>query len=360
MELLISVILVRCSSAPTNPEEFYSGTDYPNVPKIDTHIHIFTEAGTFMEVARDNNFKVINIALDANNDMALVRRQFRFCQIQKEKYPSSVEIASAFSMEGWDDPDWLKKNLAWLDSSIKNGAIAVKIWKNIGMVYRDKDGDLIMIDDPRFDPIFKMLTERNIPVIGHLGEPKNCWLPLGEMTTNNDRNYFREHPQYHMYKHPELPSYEEQVGARDRMLEKHPDLIFVGAHVGSLEWSVDTLASTLDRFPNMSVDLAARMGQIFYQTHADREKVREFFIKYQDHILYATDMGAGGQESKDALAKELHDTWMRDWNFFVTEDSLTSGLVNVSYKGLKLPRQVVDKLYRVNAQRWLHVFDDKD
>lgn len=355
---MIAIILEGCSSAPTNSEQFYSEADYPEVPKIDTHIHIFTEEGTFMEVARDDNFRVVNIALDANNDMDLVRRQFRFCQIQKKKYPSTVEIASAFSMEGWDEPDWLEKNLAWLDSSIANGAIAVKIWKNIGMVYRDTAGKLIMIDDARFNPIFKMLAEKNIAVIGHLGEPKNCWLPLEEMTTNNDRNYFREHPQYHMYKHAGLPSYEEQVAARDRMLEKNPDLIFVGAHVGSLEWSVDELAGTLDRFPKMSVDLAARMGQIFYQTHADREKVRNFFIKYQDRILYATDMGARGGESKDVLSRELHDTWMRDWRFFVTEDSLTSNLVNVSYQGLKLPKQVVDKLYHQNAQRWLGVFED--
>lgn len=352
-------MLVRCSSVPASSELFYGVSDYPDVAKIDTHIHIFTEEGTFMEVARDNNFRVINIALDASNDMSSVRRQFRYCQIQKEKYPSAVEIASAFSMEGWDEPDWLSRNLAWLDSCINNGAIAVKIWKNIGMVYRDKEGKLIMIDDRRFDPIFRMLTEKNIPVIGHLGEPKNCWLPLEEMTTNNDRNYFREHPQYHMYKHPELPSYQKQVGARDRMLEKNPKLIFAGAHAGSLEWSVDTLAGTLDRFPNMSVDLAARMGQIFYQTNADREKVREFFVKYQDRILYATDMGARGGESKETLAKELHETWMRDWKFFVTDDSLNSSLVNVSYKGLKLPRQVVDKIYFKNAQRWLHVFEDK-
>jgi predicted TIM-barrel fold metal-dependent hydrolase len=263
-------------------------------------------------------------------------------------------------MEGWDEPDWLDKNLAWLDSSINNGAIAVKIWKNIGMVYRDKDNNLIMIDNPRFDPIFRMLAERKIPVLGHLGEPKNCWLPLEEMTTNNDRNYFRGHPQYHMYQHPEFPSYEEQIAARDHVLEKNPDLVFVGAHLGSLEWSVDELGKTLDKFPNMAVDMAARMGQIFYQTHHDREKVREFFIKYQDRLLYATDMGASGNETKESLYNELHDTWMRDWKFFVSDDTLTCSLVNESYRGIKLPRQVVDKIYYSNAQKWFGAFRENN
>ena len=74
------------------------------------------------------------------------------------------------------------------------------------------------------------------------------------------------------------------MAARDRMLEKNPELIFVGCHLSSLEWSVEELALFLDRFPNASVDMAARMGQLFYQTHENREKVRDFFIEYQDRI----------------------------------------------------------------------------
>lgn len=333
----------------TKEESYYAEADYSKVKKADVHVHIFSESNDFMDLAMEENFKVVSVALDASNKMAEVRRQFAFCRIQKEKNPAAVEIATAFSMEGWDEPDWLKKNLAWLDSSFHNGAIAVKIWKNIGMSYRDKDGKLIMIDHPRFDPVFKMLADRKIPVIGHLGEPKNCWLPLEEMTTNNDSIYFSQNPQYHMYQHPDFPSYEDQIGARDRLLEKNPDLIFVGAHLGSLEWDVDELAKTFDKFPNMAVDMAARMGQLFYQTHFDREKVRDFFIKYQDRLLYATDMGASGSDTRAALEKELHDTWYRDWRYFVTDDTLTSSLVDEAFRGLKLPKQVVDKIYYQNA-----------
>jgi predicted TIM-barrel fold metal-dependent hydrolase len=354
--VMLPVLMQACTS---NSEKYYSEADFQKVDKADVHIHIFTQGNNFMDQAMKDNFKVVNIALDASNDMASVRRQFRFCMLQQKNNPSTVEIASAFSMEGWDEPDWLEKNMAWLDSCINNGALAVKIWKNIGMVYRDKKDSLIMIDNPRFDPIFKMLKDRKITVIGHLGEPKNCWLPLEEMTTNNDRSYFRDHPQYHMYQHPDLPSYEDQIRARDNMLEKNPDLTFVGAHLGSLEWSVDALAKTLDKFPNMAVDMAARMGQIFYQTHADREKVREFFIKYQDRLLYATDMGDEGQE-KEALRKEMHETWLRDWRFFVTDDTLTCDLVNESYQGIKLPQHVVDKIYYQNAKKWFQAFEENN
>lgn len=358
--LITPLALASCTTTQNKEnEEYYSIDDYANVSKTDVHVHVFTNSNDFADIARAENFKLVSVALDAANTTAGVQRQFDFCQIQKANNPATVESITAFSMEGWDQADWLEKNLAWLDSSINEGAIGVKIWKNIGMVYRDKDGKLVMIDDPGFDPIFKMLAERQVPVLGHLGEPKNCWLPLEEMTTNNDRNYFDEHPQYHMYQHPDLPSYEEQIAARDRMLEKNPDLIFVGAHLGSLEWSVDELAKRLDKFPNMAVDMAARMGQLFYQTHFDREKVREFFIKYQDRLLYATDLSASGTESAGSLRKELHATWMRDWKYLVTNDSLSSDLVNVPYQGLQLPREVVDKIYDGNARKWLRAFADK-
>ena len=356
---LVLACTLACQPKTDTAEKYYSVADFEQVDKADIHIHIFTEDTAFMEQAKKNNFKVVNVALDARNDMESVRRQFGYCRVQKEKNPASVEIVTAFSMEGWDEPDWLEKNLAWLDSSINHGAVAVKVWKNIGMVYRDKNNKLIMIDDPKFDPIFRMLAEKKVPVLGHLGEPKNCWLPLEEMTTNNDRNYFRNNPQYHMYQHPELPSYEEQIAARDRMLEKNPDLTFVGAHMGSLEWSVDELAKRLDRFPNMAVETAARMGQIFYQTASERDKVRNFFIKYQDRILYGTDMGASGGENAEGLGKELRETWMRDWKYFVTDDTLSSTLVEQPYQGIKLPQEVVEKIYYKNAVKWLNAFQDK-
>jgi len=184
-----------------------------------------------------------------------------------------------------------------------------------------------------------------------LGEPKNCWLPLEEMTTKNDSNYFANNPQYHMYLHPEFPSYEEQMAARDRMLDKNPDLVFIGCHLASLEWSIDELAKWLDKYPNAAVDMAARMGQLFYQTRDDREKVRDFFIKYQDRILYGTDIIDRGQE-KEPFQKRMHETWLKDWEYMITSNTMTSSLIDGEFNGLKLPKEVVDKIYAWNANKW--------
>jgi predicted TIM-barrel fold metal-dependent hydrolase len=215
-----------------------------------------------------------------------------------------------------------------------------------------------MIDDPKFDPIFNYLEENNIPVCGHLGEPKNCWLPLDEMTVNNDRIYFEEHPQYHMYLHPEYPSYEEQIAARDRMLEKHPNLKFMGAHLSSLEWSVDELAAHFDRFPNATADLAERICHIQAQAQTDWDKVRDFFIKYQDRIIYGTDRGdyEGADVNPEKLKEKVREEWRSDWKFLTTDETISSWKVNGDFKGLKLPKEVVERIYYQNAEKMFPEF----
>jgi predicted TIM-barrel fold metal-dependent hydrolase len=258
-----------------------------------------------------------------------------------------------FSLEGWGDKNWQEEIIAGLKESFEKGAIGVKVWKNIGMVEKGKEGNFIMIDNPRFDPVFDFLEENKIPVCGHLGEPRNCWLPLDQMTVNNDKQYFKDHPEYHMFLHPEYPSYEEQVAARDRMLEKHPDLIFMGAHLGSMEWSVDLMAEHFERFPNMTVDLAERVCHIEVQAQKDWQKVRDFFVKYQDRIIYGTDRGdyEGSEAEPEELKKNVHEVWKSDWKFFATDETMTSWKVDGEFKGLKLPREVIEKIYYKNAER---------
>ncbi|GJM29493.1 MAG: hypothetical protein DHS20C17_21280 [Cyclobacteriaceae bacterium] len=337
---------------------YYTVDDFYRADKIDVHIHVETNRDAFVEQARKDNFRLLNIVVDLSKGPEWVEEQYDYCLDQKTRHPHDFEFATSFSIKHWDDPEWLQQTRDWLNKGIGEGAVAVKVWKNIGMVFRDKNGNQVMVDDPKLDIIFKWLASKGVPVIGHLGEPKNCWLPIEEMTTNNDKVYFEEHPQYHMYNHPDLPSYEEQIAARDRMLENNPDLIFIGAHVGSLEWSVDELAKRLDRFPNMSVDLAARMGQLFYQTQHEPDKVRAFFIKYQDRLLYATDMADSGSREVAELQNSMHKTWLRDWKFFVSDDAMTSDLISGDFRGLKLPKIIVDKLYSGNARKWLKMFPE--
>ena len=170
-------------------------------------------------------------------------------------------------------------------------------------------------------------------------------MPLEEMTFS--QGYYGSHPEYHMFLHPEYPSYEDQINARDNMLEKHPDLNFVGAHLASLEWSLDELAKRLDKFPNMRVDLS-RMSNLKLHTLKNRQKTRDFFIKYQDRLLYATDTGINATTKPAELKKRIHDRWVREWKFYVTDERNNLREFG-ELRGLKLPREVIDKIYLKNA-----------
>jgi predicted TIM-barrel fold metal-dependent hydrolase len=171
------------------------------------------------------------------------------------------------------------------------------------------------------------------------------------MTTDNDREYFRNHPQYYMYLHPEMPGYGDLMAARDRFVAAHPKLRFVGAHLASLEYDVDRIAAFLDRFPNATVDMAARMSQVQYQSVRDREKVRNFFIRYQDRVLYGTDLTFAADADPAEFRREAHRVWSSDWRYLATGESQRVDMIDADVPGLALPRAVVDKIYYANAVR---------
>jgi predicted TIM-barrel fold metal-dependent hydrolase len=171
------------------------------------------------------------------------------------------------------------------------------------------------------------------------------------MTVRSDKEYFRAHPQYYMYTHPEVPNHEAQLAARDRMLAQHPRLRFDSVHLASLEWDVDEVAAFLDRFPLAKVDLAARMSHLEYQAVHEREKVRNFLIRYQNRILYGTDMEVGPGDTDPRIATEAHQTWLEDWRFLNTSAAMRSAEFNGEFHGLELPNTVVDKIYGGNARK---------
>jgi len=220
------------------------------------------------------------------------------------------------------------------------------------MTVRDRNGKFIMVDDPGLVPVINYIKSKGIPVTGHLGEPRNCWLPLAEMTVSGDSNYFFQNPKYHMFLHPEYPSYEDQINARDNLVRKNPDLTFVGCHLGSLEWNVDSLAARLDRYPNMAVDMSARICHLEFQSAKDRDRVRNFIIKYQDRLLYGTDVGYRGSSNPEEFQKRMHKEWSEDWKYFATDSEMTTEQFEGKFRGLKLPKEVVDKIYSKNAIKW--------
>lgn len=329
-------------------EQYYSIEDFVSVKKFDIHIHINTEDAFFIAQAQADNFQFLDIVDDRPFGLPMNEQQ-RIALLHLNNFSKIMSVATTFSVNDWGSANWNENTIAGLKKSFSDGAIAVKIWKNIGMDLKDENGKFVMVDAIQLDPIIDFLETNNIPLLGHNGEPRDCWLAIDEMTFN--QGYYGAHPEYHMYLHPEYPSYQDQIDARDRMLEKHPNLIFMGAHLGSLEWSLDALAERLDLFPNMHVDLT-RMPNLKLHTFNNREKTRAFFIKYQDRLIYGTDSAINTSTNAAALKKNIHERWVREWKFYVTDEKIN--LENYgNLQGLKLPTEVVDKIYAKNALRIL-------
>jgi predicted TIM-barrel fold metal-dependent hydrolase len=364
--LCASLLMAAAGAGAKQP---YSVADFEHARKFDAHVHANTADGYFLKIAAQDGFELLSINVDYP-DFPPLARQAEIAHTLQSRDPRRFHFVTTFSVAEFGQPAWTQDTIRQIDAEIQRGALGVKVWKNIGMVAKDGEGHFIMLDDPRFDGVMAHLEARRIPLIAHQAEPKNCWLPLEQMTTENDRSYFRDHPEYHMYLHPELPSYETLLAARDRFVAHHPHLTFIGAHMASLEWSVDELAKFFDTYPNTTADLAARLTQVQYQSKADYAKVRSFFIKYQDRLLYGTDLTEQPPDPNERAQNPPRDPagfahsadtfWRSDWAYLATANVQHIDAIQADVKGLALPRSVIDKIYYGNARRIFGLKGGKD
>ncbi len=338
--------LTSCNHKP----KYYTSADFKGLPKIDVHFHYNTSDIRYLKFADSLNFRLVSPNVDTEMP---IDEQLEICASIKKNYPDKFAFLGTFSVDSFGKDDFAKSTIAHIDVCMKAGASGIKIWKNIGMVLKDAAGNFVMVDNPAFEPVFNYLEAKNIPLLAHLGEPRNCWLSEKEMTVNNDRRYYKNHPQYHMYLHPDEPSYDDQINARDNLLKKHPKLYFTGAHLASLEWNVDELAKRFERFPNMRADLAARIGHLQYQSLANRERVRNFLIKYQDRIIYGSDMTINELDADfTQVSKGIRARWFEQWAYLATDSIFViKDLGERKVKGLQLPREVIDKIFCRNAEQ---------
>jgi predicted TIM-barrel fold metal-dependent hydrolase len=349
---------IKEETSSVEAERTLSTDELMRMPKIDAHAHImeFGQDGEelFTAMLERHNMKWLDICtfLLGEGGEKGYGQQVELAERLHGKYPDRVSWTTGLSLEGWNSPGWLPGSLEAIRDGFDKGAVAVKVWKDIGMTLKDPDSSFVMIDDPRFDPVFDYIESEGKTLVGHIGEPLNCWLPLDSMSTEGDRGYYEEFPQYHCYTLPEIPGYWEQIEARDRVLEKHPGLRFVGCHLGSLESDVDELAARLDRYPNFAVDMAGRI--VHFQVQ-DRQKVREFIIKYQDRLLYGTDNLIGWSEANlDQQIEKIEKVYALDYRYFASDEIIEAPEVREGYQcqGLALPSGVLRKIYYENAFKW--------
>jgi predicted TIM-barrel fold metal-dependent hydrolase len=323
-------------------------------PKIDAHAHFMALAqedeARFIAALEKHNVTWLTICT-AGTEWDNMRKQIELAKRLHSAYPGRVAWAVSFNLENWGAPDWLEQAIATIDDGIANGAIAVKLWKDLGMVLKDPDGGYVMVDDPRLSPVLEHVESRGLTLVTHIGEPYNCWQPLEKMTNDRSVEYFGSHPEYHGYLHPEVPDYWAQINARDNLLAQHPGLRVVGAHLASLEWNLDELAKRLERFPNLAADLAER---IYNLQEFERDKVREFVLKYQDRILYGTDNITGWSDSTATDIAKMDNDYKSDYSYFATDEEVQVPWISPDtvVNGLALPAPVLRKIFYENAKQW--------
>jgi hypothetical protein len=320
---------------------------FTSLGPIDTHTHIFVTNAEFIGMIRRLNLHTVDICLDDDTDPYLkdLPREITDAKRYIAASQGHSVLATSFDPFLYRDPGFDSSTNRQINRDFDQGAVAVKIWKNIGMEIKRPDGSYLMPDDPVFEPIYKDIAAHNKTLIAHLAEPDSCWKPLTPAAP--DYGYYLHHPQWHMYEKPGAPSKATILQARDRILAENPQSRIVGAHLGSMESDFNQLAQHLDRYPNFAVDLAARMPYIIM---LPREQAIAFFRKYQDRLIYGTDLefmpGANAQETIENWQSE----YARDWRFLATNDSVQYR--GKSYPGLNLPQPVLYKLYHANAMHW--------
>jgi predicted TIM-barrel fold metal-dependent hydrolase len=353
--LLLSILgmLFNCSSnQKVEPDAQQPDSD---MPKIDFHAHYRAERDYLIPLLDSLNLQPVLVdvgKVDTEN-----WNKARSGLIENfQKHPDHYFFCTAFTANGIDEPDYAEKIIQHIEHDLTLGAKMVKVWKNFGMVSTDNSGAYVQIDDQRIQPVWDFLTERNIPVMAHIGEPVQAWRPLKE--ENPHYGYYKDHPEYHAFQHPEIPSWETIQEARNNWLARNPELTIVGAHQGSMSHDVALIGRILDQYDNFYVEPAARFGDLVLQ---NSDSVRAYFIKYQDRILYGTDFGTNGNEqemSADDKTNEKQRLVQRmnaHWRYLSTLDSMELPRARpIATRGLGLPDSVLRKVYYHNAIRILN------
>lgn len=295
----------------------------------------------------------------------------------REKYPERLVVFMKPSFAKIKEKTFFDDMVRDLEGSAKQGAQGVKVWKDLGMYLRDGDGKLLKADDPRLDPFWEKCGELGLPVLIHAADEREYWYPL----TYNSFHYGLRTEKDQHYHNAEIPKWEELIRQRDSILKKHPKTNFIGAHMGSLSFDLKQLGETFDKHPNFYVDCAARLRILGRLNPA---AVRDFFVKYQDRILFGTDKMVLSKGRKSPASKNisLYPTDDPDWQwidpadvvavkrwqerevhdygeylqYFETDrldltDPNRSGGSWLRIPGVKLPAEVLEKLYHANAEK---------
>lgn len=302
-------------------------------PFIDVHSHHWRMATQDLDKLAsemdDLNMKVIvNLSGGSGDRLKAITDNIKNSELNR------IIVFANIDFNGIDEKGWTERAVNQLEEDYKNGARGVKIFKNLGLTVLDSEGNRVRTDDPRIDPVWEKAGDLGIPVLIHTGEPAVFWDPIDE---KNERWLeMKNFPNRHCGDTSRFPSWEVVMNEQWNVFRKHPDTNFINAHLGWMANDLDRLGRHLDEFPNVYTETAAVIAELGRQPRF----AREFFIKYQDRLLFG----------KDTYRPHEYYTYFRvlesDDEYF---DYFRKRHAFWKMYGLNLPDNVLEKVYYKNA-----------
>jgi len=323
-------------------------------PVIDAHNHLFGElpAEKMIKVMDAVGVKVF-VNLSGNTSLpfdeagyTIKRRDFNdYKNNYIKKFPDRFLGFTMSEFAQWDDftifkdDNFTDKALAGLEEGIKKGAQGLKVSKELGLRFKDKDGYMIAVDDKRLYPVWQRAGELNVPVLIHISDPEGFFRPIDEH--NEHYLSLQKFPGWSFY--GSHFSKRELLEQRDRMISDHPRTTFICPHVANSAEDLESVAGFLDEHPNVYIDFSARIDELGRQPYS----ARNFIIKYQDRILFGTDMPV----SVDVYRCYFRFLETSDEYFDYPDYMGTWTYTRWKISGLYLPDEVLKKIYYENALR---------
>ena len=253
--------------------------------------------------------------------------------ITNNSYASKFITFTNIDFLGFGEDGWAVRILKELELDVSYGANGLKIYKNLGLTLKDKNGNRVTVDDPRLDPIWEKCAELEIPVLIHTGEPFQFWQPKDE---NNER-WLELKQRPNRYRDPEIyPPWEVIMEEQHNVFRKHPNTIFINAHLGWLGYDLESLGTLLDELPNMYTEIGAVLAELGRQPR----QARQWFIKYQDRILFGKDSWNPEEYYVYFRVLETADEY---FDYYRKRHAFWK------MYGLDLPDEVLKKVYYKNA-----------
>lgn len=254
--------------------------------------------------------------------------------IQKN-YPNRFVVFANVDFDGVGKEGWTEKAVAQLEEDIKNGAKGLKIYKSLGLRYKDVNGNRVAIDDKRLDPIWALCGTLGVPVLIHAADPKPFW---DDMDADNERWLELKTHQRRKRSDTDPAPWQQIIDEQHRMFKKHPNTTFINAHMGWHANDLGALGVLLDEMPNMNVGIAAVIAELGRQP----QTARAFFIKYQDRILFGKDSWKPKEFPTYFRVLESNDEYFPYYKKYHAFWAMY---------GLNLPDDVLKKVYYKNALR---------